>query len=62
MKYKIFNYLALFFSLSVVPTSCVNDEDLVQVDPNLNTYGILSGKQIKMHIQGVNAAYSSLIN
>lgn len=37
MKYKIYNYITIFFSLSVVMTSCVNDEDLVQADPNVET-------------------------
>jgi tetratricopeptide (TPR) repeat protein len=60
MKNKIFNYLAGFFSLAVVTTSCVNNEDLVQVDPNVETAGSF-WKTDQDAIEGVNAAYGSLL-
>lgn len=60
MKHKIFNYLTVFFSLSVVLTSCVNEEDLVQVDPNVATTGSF-WKTDEDAIQGINAAYGSLL-
>ncbi|WP_394775840.1 RagB/SusD family nutrient uptake outer membrane protein [Flavobacterium sp.] len=60
MKYKIFNYIAVFFSLALVTTSCVQDEDLLQVDPNVETAGSF-WKTDQDAIEGVNAAYSSLL-
>jgi tetratricopeptide (TPR) repeat protein len=60
MKYKIFNYIAVFFSLAVVTTSCVQDEDLLQVDPNVETAGSF-WKTDQDAIEGVNAAYGSLL-
>lgn len=60
MKYKIFNYLTIFFSLSVVLTSCVNNADLVQVDPNVATTGSF-WKTDDDALKGVNAAYGSLL-
>nr|WP_315165676.1 RagB/SusD family nutrient uptake outer membrane protein [uncultured Flavobacterium sp.] len=60
MKYKIFNYLTVFFSLSVVLTSCVNNEDLVQVDPNQDAVDSF-WKTDQDAIEGVNAAYGSLL-
>ena len=60
MKYKIFNYLAGFLSLAVVTTSCVNDEDLIQLDPN-NDAADSFWKTDEDAIKGVNAAYGSLL-
>ncbi|MDI1305264.1 MAG: RagB/SusD family nutrient uptake outer membrane protein [bacterium] len=60
MKYKIFNYLTVFFSLAVVTTSCVNNEDLVQVDPNNDAVDSF-WKTDQDAIEGVNAAYGSLL-
>ena len=60
MKYKIFNYLAGFLSLVVVATSCVNDEDLIQLDPN-NDAADSFWKTDEDAIKGVNAAYGSLL-
>ena len=60
MKYKIFNYLTVFFSIAVLTTSCVNDEDLIQVDPNNNAVDSF-WKTDEDAIQGVNAAYGSLL-
>lgn len=60
MKYKIFNYITVFFSLTLVTTSCVNDEDLLQVDPNVETAGSF-WKTDQDAIEGVNAAYGSLL-
>jgi tetratricopeptide (TPR) repeat protein len=60
MKYKIFNYLAGFLSLAAITTSCVNDDDLLQVDPNVETAGSF-WKTDQDAIEGVNAAYGSLL-
>lgn len=60
MKYKIFNYLTVFLSLSLVFTSCVKEEDLVQVDPNNNAVDTF-WKTDDDAIKGVNAAYGSLL-
>lgn len=60
MKYKIFKYLTVFCSLSVVLTSCVTDEDLVQVDPNVETTGSF-WKTDEDALLGINAAYGSLL-
>ena len=60
MKYKIYNYLAGFFSLAIITTSCVNDEDLVQVDPNNDAVDSF-WKTDQDAIEGVNAAYGSLL-
>ena len=60
MKYKIFNYLAGFLSLAVITTSCVNDEDLIQLDPN-NDAADSFWKTDEDAIKGVNAAYGSLL-
>jgi tetratricopeptide (TPR) repeat protein len=60
MKYKIFNYLTFFFSIAVLTTSCVNDEDLIQIDPNNNAVDSF-WKTDQDAIQGVNAAYGSLL-
>ncbi len=60
MKYKIYNYLAGFFSLAIVTTSCVSDEDLIQVDPNNDAVDSF-WKTEQDAIEGVNAAYGSLL-
>jgi tetratricopeptide (TPR) repeat protein len=61
MKHNIiFNYLAGFLSLAVVTTSCVNDEDLLQVDPNVETAASF-WKTDQDALEGVNAAYGSLL-
>lgn len=60
MKYKIYNYLAGFFSLAIITTSCVNDEDLVQVDPNNDAVDSF-WKTEQDAIEGVNAVYGSLL-
>jgi tetratricopeptide (TPR) repeat protein len=59
MKYKIFNYITVFFSLAVV-TSCVENEDLLQVDPNVETAASF-WKTDQDAIEGVNSAYGSLL-
>ena len=59
MKYKIFNYITVFFSLAVA-TSCVDNEDLLQVDPNVETAASF-WKTDQDAIEGVNAAYGSLL-
>ena len=60
MKYKIYNYLAGFFSLAIMTTSCVNDEDLIQVDPNNDAVDSF-WKTDQDAVEGVNAAYGSLL-
>ncbi|MNX53174.1 SusD family protein [compost metagenome] len=60
MKHKIFNYLAGFLSLAVVTTSCVDNEDLLQVDPNNDAVDSF-WKTDQDAIEGVNAAYGSLL-
>lgn len=61
MKHKIiFNYLAGFLSLAVITTSCVDNEDLLQVDPNVETAGSF-WKTDQDAIEGINAAYGSLL-
>lgn len=60
MKHKIYTYITIFFSLSVVMTSCVNDEDLVQADPNVETAASF-WKTDDDALRGVNAAYGSLL-
>ncbi|MBF4464728.1 RagB/SusD family nutrient uptake outer membrane protein [Flavobacterium sp. LC2016-12] len=60
MKYKIFNYIAVFFSLAVVTTSCVDNEDLTQIDPNNDAVDSF-WKTDQDAIEGVNAAYGSLL-
>jgi tetratricopeptide (TPR) repeat protein len=59
MKYKIFNYITVFFSLAVA-TSCVDNEDLLQVDPNVETAASF-WKTDQDAIEGVNSAYGSLL-
>ncbi|RZJ51602.1 MAG: RagB/SusD family nutrient uptake outer membrane protein [Chryseobacterium sp.] len=60
MKYKIYNYIAVFFSLALLTTSCVEDEDLEQLDPNNNAVDSFwrTGEDA---LQGVNSAYGSLL-
>jgi tetratricopeptide (TPR) repeat protein len=60
MKYKIYNYLAGFFTLAIITTSCVNDEDLIQVDPNFDAVDSF-WKTDSDALKGVNAAYGSLL-
>jgi len=60
MKYKIYNYIAGFFSLAIITTSCVNDEDLTQVDPNNDAVDSF-WKTEQDAVEGVNAAYGSLL-
>ncbi|TDD99453.1 RagB/SusD family nutrient uptake outer membrane protein [Flavobacterium cellulosilyticum] len=60
MKYKIYNYLAGFFSLAIISTSCVNDADLIQLDPNNDAVDSF-WKTDQDAIKGVNAAYGSLL-
>ena len=60
MKYKIYNYIAGFFSLAIISTSCVNDEDLFQVDPNNDAVDSF-WKTDQDAVEGVNAAYGSLL-
>ncbi|MNQ19219.1 SusD family protein [compost metagenome] len=61
MKHNIiFNYLAGFLSLAVVTTSCVDNEDLLQVDPNNDAVDSF-WKTDQDAIEGVNAAYGSLL-
>ena len=60
MKYKIFNYIAVFFSLAVVTTSCVDNEDLTQLDPNNDAVDSF-WKTDQDALEGINAVYGSLL-
>ena len=60
MKYNIYKYVAGFFSLAMLTISCVNDDDLVQVDPN-NSAVDSFWKTDSDALKGVNAAYGSLL-
>ncbi|SHG02320.1 RagB/SusD family nutrient uptake outer membrane protein [Flavobacterium defluvii] len=60
MKYKIYNYIAVFFSMALVTTSCVDNEDLEQLDPNNNAVDSF-WQTDQDALQGVNAAYGSLL-
>jgi hypothetical protein len=60
MKFKIYKYLASAFSLVILTTSCVNDADLIQVDPN-NSAVDSFWKTEQDAVLGVNAAYGSLL-
>ncbi|MFL9832019.1 RagB/SusD family nutrient uptake outer membrane protein [Flavobacterium sp. ST-87] len=60
MKYKIYNYLAGVFSLVIITTSCVNDDDLIQIDPNNKAVDSF-WKTDNDALLGVNAAYGSLL-
>jgi len=60
MKYKIYNYLAGFLSLAAVTTSCVNDDDLTQLDPNNDSVDKFWATD-QDAVEGINATYSSLL-
>ncbi|MNQ12464.1 SusD family protein [compost metagenome] len=60
MKYKIYNYIAVFFSLAMLTTSCVENEDLTQLDPNNDAVDSF-WKTDQDALEGVNAAYGSLL-
>lgn len=60
MKYKIYNYLAGALSLAIITTSCVTDEDLIQVDPNFDAVDSFWKTDLD-GLKGVNAAYGSLL-
>ncbi|WP_289664153.1 RagB/SusD family nutrient uptake outer membrane protein [Flavobacterium panacagri] len=60
MKSKFFNYITVFFSLALVTTSCVDNEDLTQLDPNNDAVDSF-WKTDDDALKGVNAAYGSLL-
>ncbi|WP_281238229.1 MULTISPECIES: RagB/SusD family nutrient uptake outer membrane protein [Flavobacterium] len=60
MKYKIYKYLAGFICIAAVTASCVNDDDLLQTDPNVDSSGSF-WKTEKDALEGVNAVYGCLI-
>jgi len=60
MKSKIFSYITVFLSLALVTTSCVDNEDLTQLDPNNNAVDNF-WKTDEDALQGVNATYGSLL-
>lgn len=60
MKYSKFYNLVVFFSITLSIVSCVKNEDLVQVDPNVETEGSF-WKTDSDALKGVNAAYGSLL-
>ncbi|WP_051590745.1 RagB/SusD family nutrient uptake outer membrane protein [Flavobacterium daejeonense] len=61
MKYKNFKYITLFLLLAAITVSCVQDEDLIQVNPNESSSESF-WKTDADAIKGLNAAYSSLLN
>lgn len=60
MKSKIFSYITVFLSLALVTTSCVDNEDLTQLDPNNDSVDNF-WKTDEDALKGVNAAYGSLL-
>lgn len=60
MNSNKFKYLIVFISIAFVFASCVKNEDLVQVDPNVETEGSF-WKTDEDALKGVNAAYGSLL-
>lgn len=60
MKYNIFSYAAGFLTLALITTSCVQDEDLTQLDPNNDSVDKFWATD-KDAVEGVSAAYSSLL-
>ncbi|MHC0444321.1 RagB/SusD family nutrient uptake outer membrane protein [Flavobacterium sp. 3-218] len=60
MKSKIFSYITVFLSLALVTTSCVDNEDLTQLDPNNDSVDNF-WKTDEDALQGVNATYGSLL-
>ena len=60
MKYNKIYYLLVFLSIALGTSSCVEEADLIQVDPNVNTEGSF-WKTDEDALKGVNAAYGSLL-
>lgn len=60
MKNIDFKYLTIFLSLTVLFSSCVQEEDLIQIDPNNDAVDSF-WKTDKHALEGVNAAYGSLL-
>lgn len=60
MKTVYIKKFLLLSALSVVMTGCVTDEDLLQLDPNLDSE-LAFWKTDEDAVAGVNAAYSALI-
>lgn len=59
MKYKIINYLGCVFALTIATTSCVNDDDLLQADPNVQSAESVTGSDASA-IAMLNSAYVPL--
>lgn len=59
MKYKALKYITFIFTLSIIATSCVSDEDLNQSDPNTTTAATF-WKTDEDAVKGLNAAYVPL--
>ncbi|WP_194767060.1 RagB/SusD family nutrient uptake outer membrane protein [Tamlana sp. I1] len=60
MKYINFKYLSLSLTLSIVLSSCIADEDLIQLDPNNDAVDSFWASD-EDALQGINAVYSSLL-
>lgn len=60
MNYINFKYLTIFLSLTVVLNSCVQESDLIQIDPNNDAVDSFWETDDDA-LQGVNAAYGSLL-
>jgi len=61
MKHKIFNYAAGFLTVALLTTSCVDDAALTQLDPNNDSVDKFWSTE-QDAVEGLNAAYSSLLN
>lgn len=60
MKYNNLTYLSIFLSLSILLSSCVAKDDLTQIDPNNDAVDSFWANDDDA-LQGVNAAYGSLL-
>lgn len=60
MKIAKFKYIVIAATMSLGFSSCVSEEDLNQVDPNVNTTGSF-WKTDEDALKGINAVYGSLL-
>ena len=60
MKNKIYKSLTISLSVALLVSSCVNDDDLLQVNPNFET-SLSFWKTDEDAVKGINAVYSSLL-
>jgi len=60
MKFNKLYYLLVFLSITLIFTNCVKEEDLIQVDPNVNTEGSF-WQTDEDALKGINAVYGALL-